>query len=192
VFGPRGWGGRAGPGPARGGGSRRRSRGIADGPTPSCPPVVRVPMVPLPVRRDPCRRDGRAAGDGALPTPGRHPAPGTAPDPTPWAGTPPWAGSGERRSARRCRRPPTGAAADRASAHLLRDGRDRALQVGEAHHPSAEEAEQDDQLPAGFEQAQGRVHVSGRRRRRGLRVRTFSSVAHFWVRTCHQVSGAPE
>lgn len=52
--------------------------------------------------------------------------------------------------------------------HLLRDGRNRALEIREAQLPPAEEMEQDHELPATFQHPDRVLDPDGRRRGRVL------------------------
>jgi hypothetical protein len=52
--------------------------------------------------------------------------------------------------------------------HLLRDGRNRALEIREAQLPAAEETEKDHELPATFQHPDRVLDPDGRRRGRVL------------------------
>jgi len=45
------------------------------------------------------------------------------------------------------------------SKHLLRDGWNRPLQVGEAHHLAPEQMKQDDELPSSFKETESSFNV---------------------------------
>src|SRR5260370_20118977 len=68
--------------------------------------------------------------------------------------------------------------------HLLRDIRDRTLQIGKAQHLATEQMKEYDKFPASFENAKGCFHVLCGRQWRIFFGHTFASVAYFPVRTC--------
>ena len=57
--------------------------------------------------------------------------------------------------------------------HLLRDRRDRPLEIREPQHPSSKQVEEDEQFPAPLEDLEGVLHTPSRRRRRQLGLLTF-------------------
>ena len=57
--------------------------------------------------------------------------------------------------------------------HLLRDGRDRPLEVGKPHDVAAEQVEQDDQLPPALQQLQHVFNAFGGRLPRVVHGLTF-------------------
>jgi hypothetical protein len=67
--------------------------------------------------------------------------------------------------------------------HLLRDARNRALEVGEAQGLTAEEVEEDHELPATIHPSNGLLDPGGSRRRRMCAL-THGCVPHFRVRSC--------
>jgi hypothetical protein len=67
--------------------------------------------------------------------------------------------------------------------HLLRDARNRALEVGEAQRLAAKEMEEDDELPATIQPSDGLLNPGGSRRGRVCAL-THGCVPHFRVRSC--------
>jgi hypothetical protein len=70
--------------------------------------------------------------------------------------------------------------------HLLRDARNRALEVGEAQRLAAEEMEEDDELPATIQPSDGLLDPGGSRRGRVCAL-THGCVPHFRVRSCRVI-----
>ena len=71
--------------------------------------------------------------------------------------------------------------------HLLRDARNRALEVGEAQRLAAKEMEEDDELPATIQLSDGLLDPGGSRRGRVCAL-THGCVPHFRVRSCGVVT----
>jgi hypothetical protein len=71
--------------------------------------------------------------------------------------------------------------------HLLRDARNRALEVGEAQRLTAKEMEEDDELPATIQLSNGLLDPSGGRRGRVCAL-THGCVPHFRVRSCDVIT----
>ena len=67
--------------------------------------------------------------------------------------------------------------------HLLRDARNRALEVGEAQRLAAKQMEEDDQLPATLQPSDGLLDPGGSRRGRVCAL-THGCVPHSRVRSC--------
>src|SRR6185295_2381629 len=67
--------------------------------------------------------------------------------------------------------------------HLLRDARNRALEVGEAQRLPAKEMKEDDELPATVQLSDGLFDPGGSRRGRVYAL-THGCVPHFRVRSC--------
>jgi hypothetical protein len=68
--------------------------------------------------------------------------------------------------------------------HLLRDGRDRALELGEPKRPASEQVEQDDELPPTFEHPYRDLDSGGGGERCMCVVLTHRCVPHLMVRSC--------
>lgn len=69
--------------------------------------------------------------------------------------------------------------------HLLRDRGDRSLQLRKSEHLSAEQMEEDHQLPPAFENLEGLFDTAGGRSGRVLPALTFWWVPYSFVRSCH-------
>jgi hypothetical protein len=67
--------------------------------------------------------------------------------------------------------------------HLLRDARNRALELGEAQRLAAKEMKEDDELPATVQPSDGLLDPGGSRRGRVCAL-THGCVPHFRVRSC--------